>query len=131
MIVLDASVLIAALTPADVHHRAARQLLDPAIIDNEDLMINPVTLAEILVLPARAGRATEVRDLVLNELGVIEVPFPQQAGLVLAQLRATGIKMPDCYVLMTAMDRGASLASFDDRLRRAATENGVALLPKN
>ncbi|MEP6562090.1 MAG: PIN domain-containing protein, partial [Nakamurella sp.] len=120
MIVLDASVLIAALTPADGHHRAAHELLSPAIIDNEGLMINPVTLAEVLVLPTREGRAAEVRDLVLIELGVIEVPFPQQAAWLLARLRATGVKMPDCCVLMTAMETGATLASFDDRLRRAA-----------
>ena len=127
MIVLDASVLIAALTPADAHHRAARELLSPAITENEGLMINPVTLAEVLVLPARQGRAAEVRDLVLDELGVVEVPFPKQAAWVLARLRATGVKMPDCCVLMTAMEIGATLASFDDRLRRAATDHGVAV----
>jgi predicted nucleic acid-binding protein len=127
VIVLDARVLIAMLTPTDVHHRAARELLSPAIIDDEELMINPVTLAEVLVLPAREGRAGEVRDLVLNELGVIEVPFPVRAALLLAQLRATGIKMPDCCVLMTAMEIGATLASFDDRLRRAATDHGITV----
>ena len=50
MIVLDASVLIAYLDGSDDHHEAAERLLAAAIDD--DLGVNPLTLAEVLVVPA-------------------------------------------------------------------------------
>ena len=128
MIVLDATVLIAVLTPADPHHRAGRELLAQAIADADDLLVNPVTLAEALVFPAREGRVRVAEQaFALAELGVTEIPFPQGAAGDLAMLRAAGLKMPHCCVLLTAMDRQATLASFDDQLRHAALTHGVRL----
>ena len=54
MIVLDASVFIAYLDRDDDHHAAAETLLARAIDD--DLGVNPLTLAEVLVGP-RSGRS--------------------------------------------------------------------------
>jgi predicted nucleic acid-binding protein len=126
VIVLDANVLIAVLTPADAHHRAGRELLARAVADAEDLLVTPVTLGEALMFPARQGRARVAEQAAaLAELGVTEVPFPPGAAADLAMLRSTGLKMPDCCVLLTAMDREAALASFDDQLRRAALIHGV------
>ncbi len=51
MIVLDASVLIAFLDSDDTHHAAAEQLLTQAVDD--DLAVNSLTLAEVLVAPVR------------------------------------------------------------------------------
>ena len=128
MIVLDANVLIAVLTPADVHHRAGLELLARAIADAEDLLVDPVTLAEALVFPAREGRARVAEQAAaLAELGVTEVPIPPGAAGDLAMLRTTGLRMPDCCVLLTAMDRHATLATFDDQLSRAAHAHGVRL----
>lgn len=128
MIVLDASVLIAVLTPADAHHRKGLELLALAIANAEDLLVNTVTLAEALVFPAREGRDRVAEQVAgLTELGVTEVPFPPGAAGDLAMLRTTGLKMPDCCVLLTAVDRHAALASFDDQLRRAALTHGVRL----
>ena len=126
MIVLDASVLIAFLNPDDVHHHDADEFILRAIGDSQDLAINPVTLAEVLVSPTREGR---VNDVVaeLGNLGVLDVPFPPDAARALARLRVTGLKMPDCCVLLTAIDRGAALVSFDDRLVGAATQQQVAV----
>ncbi len=128
MIVLDANVLIAVLTPADAHHRAGRELLARAVADAEDLLVNPVTLGEVLVFPAREGRVrVDEQAAALAELGVTEVPFPPGAAGNLAMLRSTGLKMPGCCVLLTAMDQRAALASFDDQLSRAAFTHGVRL----
>ena len=126
MIVLDASVLIAFLNPDDVHHHDADEFILRAIGDSQDLAINPVTLAEVLVSPTREGR---VNDVVaeLGNLGVLDVPFPPDAARALARLRVTGLKMPDCCVLLTAIDRGAALVSFDDRLVGADTQQQVAV----
>ena len=56
MIVLDARVLIAYLDSDDSHHAAAEALLAEAVDD--DIAANPLTLAEVLVAPARQGRGS-------------------------------------------------------------------------
>ena len=126
MIVIDASVLIAFLNPDDVHHHDADEFILRAIGDSQELAINTVTLAEVLVLPTREGRADNVVAELAN-MGVLEVPFPPDAARALARLRVSGLKMPDCCVLLTAMDRGAALVTFDGRLVGAATQQQVAV----
>jgi len=126
VIVLDASVLIAYLDGEDSHHGAAETLLTRAIDD--DLAANPLTLAEVLVVPAREGRM----DLVLAALHDREVealPFPADTAVRLAQLRASsGLRMPDCCVLLAAEDAGARVASFDGRLAQAAQDRDLLVL---
>lgn len=123
MIVLDASVLIAFLDAADAHHQRAMTLLSREI--DEEFAVNLLTLAEILVAPTRTGR----RDTVLRALADLEVQtlgFPEGSAATLAQLRVeTLMKMPDCCVLLSALDRRARLGSFDDRLIKAAGTRGV------
>ncbi len=54
------------------------------------------------------------------------LPFSDGAALTLAQLRVeTMLTMPDCCVLLSALDRQARLASFDDRVVQAARALGV------
>jgi len=126
VIVLDASVLIAYLDNEDDHHAAAEALL--ADTTSEELGANPLTLAEVLVVPARDGRLDLVRA-VLHDLDVAELPFPADTAVKLAGLRAgTGLTMPDCCVLLAAEDAGAGVACFDDRLARAAEQRGLAVI---
>lgn len=125
MIVLDASVLIAYLDRDDGHHVAAEALLAGAIDD--DFGANPLTLAEVLIVPIRDGRLEA--HTVLRQLEVDELPFPSNTAVRLAQLRATtGLKMPDCCVLLAAEDADATVASFDERLAHAAEARGLAIL---
>lgn len=127
MIVFDASVLIAYLDGDDDLHVDAETLLATAI--DEDFGANSLTLAEVLVVPARTGRMAAVQ-LALGELEMNELPFPSDAAVRLARLRAsTGLKMPDCCVLLAAEDRHATVASFDDRLVQAAEDCDLAVLP--
>ena len=126
MIVLDASVLIAYLDSEDRHYVAAEALLAEAIGD--DLGANSLTLAEVLVVPAQGGHLDLVQA-VLHDLEVAELPFPADTAVKLAQLRAdTGLKMPDCCVLLAAEDSGARVACFDDRLARAAEERDLEVI---
>lgn len=126
MIVLDASVLIAYLDGDDGHHAAAETLLAQAIDD--DLGANPLTLAEVLVVPVRDGRLEPTRAA-LRDLEVNELPFPADTAARLAQLRVnTGLKMPDCCVLLAAEDAGATVASFDEQLAQAAEDRSVLVL---
>ena len=126
VIVLDASVLIAYLDREDGHHAAAEELLAQAVED--DLAVSSLTLAEVLVVPARDGRLDPVLAA-LGDLEVQELPFPADAAVRLAQLRATtGLKMPDCCVLLVAENAGASVASFDQRLAQEAEKRNLPVL---
>ena len=123
MIVLDASVIIAYLDRHDAQHTRAEELLAREIDD--DFAANPLTLAEILVVPARDGRLEQVQA-VLRDLEVQELPFPADAAVKLGLLRAgTGLKMPDCCLLLAAQAAGARVATFDDRLTRVAAAQNL------
>lgn len=123
LIILDASVLIAYLDNDDAQHKLAWELLAREIDD--DLAANPLTLAEVFVVPARDGRLVQVQGA-LRDLDVQELSFPADSAAKLALLRAdTGLKMPDCCVLLAAEATGARVASFDDRLTRAAAMRNV------
>ena len=114
MIVVDASVLIAYLDRSDRHHAAAIELLAESA---PPFVVHPLTAAEVLVSPTRAGIADKVwSDLVVIGVEVDDTPVdPTQ----LARLRAdTGCKMPDCCVIATALNRGTTVATFDKRLRK-------------
>jgi predicted nucleic acid-binding protein len=120
--VVDASVLIAHFAAHDAHHAPATAHL----ASTADLWIGPLNLAEVLVAPARGGRLADVAEAV-EKIGVEEVPMPPQAAAQLAELRArTGLSLPDCCVLLTAQQTGGAVATFDDRLRRAAVGLGLA-----
>lgn len=125
MIVLDASVLIAHLDASDIHHERAGALLRDAA--DEVLGASPITLAEVLVGPARAGEVDR-GTAVLHELDVTSVRLLDDAPARLAVLRAdTGLKLPDCCVLLAAEQTHGAVATFDDRLADVATKHGLAV----
>ena len=130
MIVVDASVLIAHFDAADAQHdKAVARLLELA---DQPLGCSPITLAEILVGPARSGRLDPARQ-VIADLGVSEIALPADAAPRLASLRAeTNLKLPDCCVLLAAQQADAAVVlTFDDRLTREAERmlgRGVASL---
>ena len=113
MIVVDASVLIAHLDERDaLHGRAEAALLDAA---ERPMGCSVITLAEILVGPARAHRLDRARGA-LAGLELSEVPLGPDAAVRLARLRAeTGLKLPDCCVLLAAEDVAATgVLTLDD-----------------
>ena len=126
MIVVDASILIAFLDGTDNHHAAAERLLAQAADD--ELAVNSLTLAEVLVAPVREGRADAVAAA-LTALEVRELSFPPDAALRLAQLRATtGLKLPDCCVVLAAETVAGAVASFDKRLLGVAEMRNLAVV---
>lgn len=95
---------------------------------DEEFAANPLTLAEVLVGPSRTDRLDAARSA-LRALEVAEWPFPTDTAVRLARLRAdTGLRMPDCCVLLAAQDAAARMAAFDDRLVRAAGRLGLVAL---
>lgn len=126
MIVLDASVLIAYLDSEDAQHARAETLLAQEIDD--DFAANTLTLAEVLVMPARQQRLDAAREA-LEDLDVNELAFPPDSAVKLAHLRAsTNLKMPDCCVLLAAEDVQARVASFDDQLRAASASRNLVVV---
>lgn len=124
MIVVDASVLIAHLDERDaLHARAVDVLLEVA---DRRLGCSPITLAEVLVGPARHDRLAAARAAVA-ELELEEIPLGEQAPVRLAALRAeSGLKMPDCCVLLAAQDAAAeAVLTFDDALAREVERLGL------
>ena len=114
MIVVDASVLIAHLDERDaLHEQAVERLLAAA---GETLGASTLTLAEVFVGPARRGRLGDARAAI-TALEVEEIPLASGAAGDLATLRAeTGLKLPDCCVLLAARETGASgVLTFDER----------------
>ena len=126
MIVLDASVLIGFIFDQDAHHAAAVALLrDEA---GNAFGVSPVTLAEALVAPTRLGRVAAAERMLL-EIGVTEIPSPRDAALQLAKLRVeSGLKMPDCCVLLAAITSNGAVATFDSRLKSVATSRDIRVL---
>ena len=105
MIVLDANVIIAFWTPGDVHANRSMEILDT----EEDLVLHPVTLAETLVWPVRAGREHDaVHDI--SRLGVERhTPLLDEPVRVARLCAESRLKLPDAYVLATAQVSGAIL----------------------
>lgn len=111
---LDASALIAHFDNGDAHHARARTLLMSAI--GQQLVASPITVAEVLVGPARTGHLDEAVHAI-GVLGLRTIDLDLNAPARLAELRAeTGLRLPDCCVLLVAQTAGAAVITFDDRL---------------
>lgn len=125
VIVLDASVLIAHLDSNDVHHdRASTLLLGVA---EEPLAASPLTVAEVLVGPARTGTLDRA-SAALRQLDIASIPLNESAPMRLAGLRvSTGLKLPDCCVLLAAEETRGAVATFDGRLAAAGRARGLTM----
>jgi len=117
--VLDASVLIAAMNPADEHHGAATSLLRRGAIQGA-LLAHPITIAESAVGAAQHGRLQQVHDA-YAALGLkVTIPDADEPWRLAQSKAATRLPLPDCCVLDAAIRSGASLSTFDSRLAAVA-----------
>ncbi|MEU2201460.1 type II toxin-antitoxin system VapC family toxin [Isoptericola sp. NPDC019482] len=128
MIVLDASVVIAYLEPTDAHHESATELVVDLVADGEhDLVLHPLTAAEVLAGFVRFGTEEQAwADLASIGFVVRGLGEGPAAALLIARTRMQSrLKMPDAVVLATALHHGGVVASYDDALRAAAGKHGV------
>jgi len=128
VIVLDASVVIALLDKSDLHHDRSLQLFDENA--PEGFFMHSLTMAEVLVVAARNGSAN-ARFAQLSTAGISVAPQLDDEPVALAELRAsTGLRLPDCCVLVAALHSGSAVATFDERLAREAARVGVLVVSR-
>ena len=126
MIVLDVSVTIAVLDRGDALHARALQLLRDQVDD--EFAMHAVTRAEVLVGPVRRGRLALAEGR-LDALDLLTLDLTASDAPALAGLRAESrLKLPDCCVLLAAERVGGAVATFDERLARAAERRGLNVL---
>ena len=128
-VVLDADVVIGALDCNDPHHARARTLFRSWQRHDDDRLISVVNLTEVLIAPAADRRRLRAAREAIGALGV-QVHQPGEAiGVEAARLRsAHPISLPDAYCLATARYADASLASFDEKVIRAAKREGLTII---
>lgn len=125
-VVLDASVLIAALQPRDAHHAQARNLLRLGA-RGTTFIAHSLTLAESGVGAARNGHLAELR-MQYRVLGIQLARADDEEPWRLAKLRAsTRLPIPDCCVLDLAESTGSHLATFDEHLAGVARSRNVTV----
>ncbi len=117
LIVLDASVAIAALSADDTHHDAAVDALAGA--SDDELVLAATTRAEILVGPARLGgmALTAARDFADGcETVPVSAAIADDAAALNARHR--GLSLPDAIALVVAEMIDADVVwTFDRRWR--------------
>jgi predicted nucleic acid-binding protein len=116
IVVLDASVAIAFLDAADPHHSGAVAALTR--LQGSDMVLPASAYAEMLVGPARRGRAAMdlAREFVMD-LAVRVEPISADIAERAAVLRAAhrSLKLPDALVIATADALEATLLLTADR----------------
>ena len=126
--VLDTDVVIAALDRSDAHHQLAAASITTMIDGNTELLLSLVNYAETLVRPAAEDERT-LRSAIeaLTALGIRLVAPTSAIACDAARHRRLNISLADGFAIATAQARGASLASFDLRVRKALKVIGVDL----
>lgn len=120
---LDASVLIALLDDADVHHSHAVDEVEAADQNGDDLVAPASACSEALVAFARNDRVPDARQAI-TAMGIRVTPLDAATAEQAAQLRARHdrLRLPDAMVLATSQQVRGPLLSYDQRLQRYAAD---------
>lgn len=125
-VLLDADVVIGALDGSDPHHRRARALFSKWHGDQDACAVSVVNLTEVLIAPSADVSKLAVAREAIAALRVT-VHQPNEAiGVEAARLRRRHpISLPDAYCLATAKHTNSTVASFDRKVLKAATREGL------
>ena len=117
--VLDASVVIGLLDATDPHHGAAVVAIRERLAAPDRMVIPASAYAELLVGPMRRGpEAVEMVDALLAALPAEIIGLGVGVARAAAALRAEHagrLRLPDAFVLGTAIDLDADLVLTADR----------------
>jgi predicted nucleic acid-binding protein len=126
-VVLDADVLIGALDGSDPHHPDARALFRSWHKQHASILISIINLSEVLVAPAAEPDRLRIARSAIAALGVTVHQPTESIGVDAARLRGRhAISLPDGYLLATARQARAVVASFDRKVVRSANAEGIA-----
>lgn len=128
-LLLDADVLIGALDAHDAHHAHARARFTQWHHDQDAVAISAVNLTEVLIAPsADAAKLTAARRAI-SALGVTVHQPSEAIAVEAARLRQRHtVSLPDGYCLAAAKHTGSTIASFDQRILKAAQREGIPAL---
>jgi predicted nucleic acid-binding protein len=119
LIVLDTSVLIGFLDRNDRHHGGSLRAIHDVLSNGDELNVPLVAYAEVLVGANRqhGPRARPLLDGLLASLPAHVIDATRDIGAMAAALRArhSSLKLPDAFVLSTALAQGADCVVTADR----------------
>jgi predicted nucleic acid-binding protein len=115
-ILLDSTVVIAAMSDSDAHHRKAQELF--ATATRSQFSISTVSIGEILIRPSVAGEESVDKFLRGLERLVSEIiPFHQNHAQLAAHIRAKQkISFVDAMIIATSVLENKTLISFDRKM---------------
>ena len=115
LIVIDASVAIAALAADDIHHSAAAAAISSA--SDDEIVISATTRAEVLIGPARTGgNALAIARDFLDACVTVPVAAQLADDAALLRARHRALSLPDAISLVLADVIGADeIWTFDKR----------------
>ena len=125
-LLLDADVVIGALDGNDPHHQRARAMFTEWRDAQHACAMSVVNLTEVLVAPSADISMLATTREAIAALGVT-VHQPNEAIAVeAARLRQRHpISLPDAYCLATAKHTRSTVASFDQKILKAATREHI------
>ncbi len=120
-VALDADVLIAFLDSGDAQHQRAVKELRTKMAAGERLLLAASVYAEVMVRPLERGTDAKVEEFLLAaKVVVIDVDRPLARRAARLRARHRSLRLGDALSLATALQNGAQLLTFDQRLRRVA-----------
>jgi predicted nucleic acid-binding protein len=126
-LVIDADVLIGALDGNDSNHARAVELFTRWHRDQDQTAMSVVNLTEVLVAPSSNASKLTVARRAIGALGVTMHQPNEAVAVEAARLRQRHpVSLPDGYCLATAKHTNSTLASFDQKILKAARVEGVS-----
>lgn len=95
-----------------------------------ELLVAAVNYGEALVYPSREPRLLMRAIDALRGAGIRVLPADGVSATVAAGYRAEGVSLADGFALAAASEHRAALATFDQRVRRAAEADGTGVFPR-
>ena len=115
-VLLDSTVVIAALSGSDSHHKNAQEILSSTA--RSQFAISAVSVGEVLIRPSVVGKeSVELFLSGLNRLVSQVIPFQQEHALLSASIRGKHkITFVDSMIIATAIIGDRKLISFDRKM---------------
>ena len=119
-VVVDASLFVSALSPAETHHQAARRLLAEHPKE-EPLRVPALFRLEVLSALARRGRPApllETVDAIVNAAPFLTVPVSGELiERAVSVARTAGLRAYDAIYVALALEIDATLWTLDREIR--------------